>query len=331
MAKILVTGADGFIGSHLVEQLVQDGDTVTALVQYNSFGSWGWLDDLPPHVLKEVNILSGDIRDADFMLNSMHRIDKVAHLAALIAIPYSYQAPSQYIETNVLGTQNVLRAALQKDASVVHTSTSEVYGSAQFIPITEKHPLVGQSPYSASKIGADQLAYAYHASFDLRVATLRPFNTYGPRQSNRAVIPTIITQLLSQSGKIDLGNINATRDFNYIDDTIRGFRLALNSENIFGETINIGSGFEVSIKELANILCQITGNDLHIQYDAERIRPEKSEVNRLFACNKKAKELLNWYPKFGAVLGLKKGLEATVEWFSDPCNAKKYRSERYTV
>jgi dTDP-glucose 4,6-dehydratase len=331
MAKILVTGADGFIGSHLVEKLVKDGDTVTAMVQYNSFGTWGWLDDLPAPVLKEINVICGDVRDADFISTAMQNIEKVAHLAALIAIPYSYQAPSQYIHTNILGTQNVLRAALERDTSVVHTSTSEVYGSAQFIPITERHPLVGQSPYSASKIGADQLAYSYYASFDLPVTTIRPFNTYGPRQSNRAVIPTIITQLLENSGKLKLGNLSATRDFNYIEDTIRGFRLALDADNIFGETINIGSGFELSIKELAKILCQITHRELDINYDEERVRPEKSEVNRLFACNKKAKELLKWSPEFGAGPGLKKGLEATVEWFSDPRNAKKYRSERYAV
>ena len=331
MSKILVTGADGFIGSHLTEQLVRDGNHVVAMVQYNSFDSWGWLDDLSREILDEIEVISGDIRDPDFVHGHTNGVEAIAHLAALIAIPYSYKSPSQYIETNINGTLNVLRAALAIDAKVVQTSTSEVYGSAQSVPINEKHPLVGQSPYSASKIGADQLAYSFFASFGLRVNILRPFNTYGPRQSNRAVIPTIITQLLAGEQSLQLGNLEATRDFNYIDDTVNGFKLALRADNCYGETVNIGSGFEISIFELGQIISDITGRELNIASDKNRFRPDKSEVNRLIACNKKAKDLLGWSPSVEGRTGLKQGLKKTIKWFSNENNLKKYRANQYTI
>lgn len=331
--QVLVTGADGFIGSHLTYELVQRGYSVRALVQYNSFGFWGWLEDLDKDVLDSIEIVSGDVRDPIFVNNLLVGIDAVLHLAALIAIPYSYISPKSYFDTNLNGTLNLLQASRVCGVEkFIHTSTSEVYGSAQFVPINESHPLVGQSPYSASKIAADQLCISYHRSFDMPVTILRPFNTYGPRQSARAVIPTIITQSLKQE-KINLGDLSPTRDFNFISDTISGFVTCLETSNkdIIGEVINIGSGYEVSIQETANLIFQIMDINHEIYIDKDRVRPPKSEVQRLFCDNAKAKKLLNWEPKFSGIEGFKLGLKKTCNWFTDTSNLNKYKNNIYNV
>ena len=323
--RVLVTGSDGFIGSHLVEELVRRGKKVRAFVFYNSFNSWGWLDDTPKEILDSIEIFAGDIRDPFGVKKAMEGCDTVYHLAALIAIPFSYHSPQSYVETNINGTLNVVQAAKELGIKkVIHTSTSEVYGTAQVVPITEEHPLQGQSPYSASKIGADQIAYSFFTSFQTPVTIVRPFNTYGPRQSARAVIPTVITQIANKSKSIKLGALTPTRDFNYIADTVRGFIAAAESNNIDGETINLGSQFEISIEDTANAIAEVMGSEVKIEQDPQRMRPEKSEVERLFASNKKAKELLNWEPEFGGVEGFKKGLKLTSDWFSNEINLKKY-------
>ncbi len=329
-SKVLVTGADGFIGSHLTECLVRQGHDVKALVLYNSFNSWGWLDDSPEEIKKSIEVIASDIRDPYGMKEATKGCDTIFHLAALIAIPYSYHNPASYIETNVHGTLNVLQAAREVGAKVIHTSTSEVYGSAQFVPITEEHPLVGQSPYSASKIGADQIAYSFYSSFQLPVTILRPFNTYGPRQSNRAVIPTIISQL-AVSNDISLGALNTTRDFNFVEDTVAAFIAAANSPSAIGETINAGSNFEISIGDTALLIAKIMGKELNIEVDSNRIRPEKSEVERLWACNKKAKDILGWTPNYAQTSGFEKGLQKTVDWFLNPENLKKYKTDKYNI
>lgn len=314
--KILVTGADGFIGSHLVEKLVLDGQNVKALVLYNSLNSIGWLNHISFKNLRKINICSGDIKDQNYLEKIFTNVDIVFHLAALISIPYSYLSPKSYLENNILGTFNVLEAALKKKISlVVHTSTSEVYGSAQYVPIDEKHPLVGQSPYAASKIACDQLAMSYFRSYDLPVTIIRPFNTFGPRQSTRAVIPTIINQFLINRNKIYLGNTKPTRDFSYIEDTISAFVSILkNKKKVIGEIINIGSGYEISIQNIFNII-KNKFNDKKIFTDKIKLRPNNSEVYRLKACNKKAKKLLNWKPKYFGLDGLNVALDKTIDWY----------------
>ncbi len=330
--KVLVTGADGFIGSHLVELLVREGFKVKAFCLYNSFGSWGWLDKLDDDVKGEFEVFLGDVRDHNGVRTAMKGCDVVLHLAALIAIPYSYHSPETYVETNIRGTLNVLQAGRDLDIQrIVHTSTSEVYGTAQFVPITEEHPLQGQSPYSASKIGADQMALAFHRSFDTPVSIIRPFNTYGPRQSARAVIPTIISQILSGKRKIRLGSLYPTRDFSFVYDTVKGFLGVAESDAAIGEVTNIGSGFEVSIGDTARMITDIMGQDVEFVTDEQRLRPEKSEVERLWADTEKAAERFNWNPEYGSINGLRRGLEKTIVWFENPDNLKSYKVDIYNV
>ncbi|MDQ0156914.1 NAD-dependent 4,6-dehydratase LegB [Robertmurraya andreesenii] len=330
--KILVTGADGFIGSHLTEELVQQGYDVRAFVLYNSFNSWGWLDSSPEYIKKDLEVFAGDVRDPHGVKEAMKGCDAILHLASLIAIPYSYHSPDTYVDTNIKGTLNVLQAARELGISkVVHTSTSEVYGTAQYVPINEEHPLQGQSPYSASKIGADQMALSFYRSFETPVAIIRPFNTYGPRQSARAVIPTIITQLASGKKKIKLGALSPTRDFNFVKDTVNGFISVMNSEKSIGEVINIGSNYEVSIEETAKLIAEVMGVDIEIESDDIRLRPEKSEVERLWADNQKAKQLLKWEPVYGGKEGLKKGLKETADWFLDKQNLSQYKADVYNI
>jgi len=330
--KILVTGAAGFIGSHLVESLLNQGMDVRAMVHYNALDSWGWLDTLPLPLRQNLEVVAGDIRDAHSVRGAVKGCGAVLHLAALIAIPYSYKAPDSYIDTNIKGTLNVLQAALDFGVEkVVHTSTSEVYGTARFVPITEEHPLQGQSPYSASKIGADQMALAFHASFKAPVAVIRPFNTYGPRQSARAVIPTIISQVAAGKRSIRLGSVAPTRDFSFVADTVRGFIAVAEANQAIGEVINIGSNYEVSIGETAKLIGEVMGAPIEIETDAARVRPEKSEVERLWAANAKAEQLLGWQPQYGGLDGLRRGLGETAEWFRDANNLKLYKTDRYTV
>lgn len=331
-AQVLVTGAGGFIGSHLTEALVRSGHKVRAFVHYNAFNSWGWLETLAPEIKAELDVFSGDIRDPFGVQTAMTGCSQVFHLAALIAIPYSYHSPATYVETNISGTLNVLMAARALGVEkVLQTSTSEVYGTARYVPIDEEHPLLGQSPYSASKIGADQMAIAFHRSFELPVAVIRPFNTYGPRQSARAVIPTIITQLAAGQRQLKLGALHPTRDFNFVKDTVAGFLAVAQSPAAVGEVINIGSGFEVSIGETARLIAEIMGVDLDIAEDATRLRPVASEVERLLADNRKAANLLNWKAEYGSAAGFRKGLQETLHWFSQPENLKGYKHERYNL
>ncbi len=332
MKKILVTGANGFIGSHLTEELVRQGYSVRAFVEYNSFNSWGWLDTAPEEIKKNIEVFSGDIRDPFGVKEAMKGCSHVLNLAALIAIPYSYHSPATYIDTNINGALNIVQAARELDVEkVIQTSTSEVYGTALYVPIDEKHPLQGQSPYSASKIGADQIAMSYYKSFDTPVSIIRPFNTYGPRQSARAVIPTIISQLANGKDTIKLGAISPTRDFNYVMDTVSGFISVMNSNNSIGEVINIGSNYEVSIGETAEIIADLMQVNLKIETDEQRLRPEKSEVNRLWAENKKAKELLNWEPSYGGKEGFRRGLKETIDWFTNPINLAQYKADVYNI
>ncbi|TGK14576.1 NAD-dependent 4,6-dehydratase LegB [Leptospira stimsonii] len=332
MKKILITGADGFIGSHLTESLVRQGFDVKAFVLYNSFNSWGWLDSCQSDVKGKFEIFSGDIRDPNGVRTAMKGCDAVLHLAALIAIPYSYHSPDTYVDTNVKGTLNVVQAAKDLNISkVVHTSTSEVYGTARFVPITEDHPLQGQSPYSASKIGADQIAMSFYSSFGTPVSVVRPFNTYGPRQSARAVIPTIITQIANGKRKIKLGAIHPTRDFNFVKDTVSGFISALNSDSSIGEVINIGSNFEISIGDTVKAIAEVMKVTVEVESDDQRLRPEKSEVERLWASNEKAKKLLDWEPLYGGLTGFRKGLSETVEWFLNPKNLSQYKTDIYNI
>lgn len=330
--KVLVTGADGFIGSHLVEMLIGHGYDVRAFVYYNSFNSWGWLDHSSKQIREQLDVFSGDIRDPYGVRVAMEGCDAVLHLAALIAIPYSYHSPATYIDTNIKGTLNVLQAARDRGLSkVVHTSTSEVYGTARFVPITEDHPLLGQSPYSASKIGADQMAYSFYASFGLPLVIARPFNTYGPRQSARAVIPTIISQVANGQRRIRLGSVSPTRDFNYVKDTAAGFIAALEGDDATGQVINFGSNFEISIGDTVRLIGEVMGCEIEVETDEQRLRPEASEVERLWAANAKAKELLNWTPNYAGREGFKRGLSETVEWFLDPQNLSAYKADRYNI
>lgn len=331
MDKILLTGADGFIGSHLAELLVTNGLQVRALAQYNSFGTWGWLDSLNKKTLDNLEVVTGDIRDPHFCNDLVKGCNKVLHLAALIAIPFSYKAPQNYIDTNISGTCNLLQSSLLNNVErFIQTSTSEVYGSAQYVPIDEKHPLSGQSPYAASKIGSDQIALSFYKSFQLPLVVIRPFNTYGPRQSARAVIPSVIIQLL-QNNEISLGSLQPTRDFNYVSDITRGFFNALDSDDAFGEVINLGSNYEISVGDTASLISNIMGKEVSINQAHERLRPSNSEVERLFSSNEKAKKLLNWEPEYKGLSGFKKGLEETIAWFSRDENLSLYKSEIYNT
>ncbi|KYH35139.1 dTDP-glucose 4,6-dehydratase [Clostridium tepidiprofundi DSM 19306] len=324
--NVLVTGSEGFIGSHLTEKLVEIGAKVTALVQYNSFNSWGWIDTFDKNIKENINIVTGDVREYDSVKRIVKGQDVVFHLAALIAIPYSYLSPMAYVKTNVQGTTNVLEACREYDVEkIIHTSTSETYGTALYVPIDEKHPLQGQSPYSASKIAADKMAESYYRSFNLPIATIRPFNTYGPRQSARAVIPTIISQVLAGKREIKLGSLSPTRDFNYVKDTAEAFIKIAESDKTIGEVINAGSNSEISIGDLAHKIIRIIGEDVKIICDKERIRPEKSEVNRLWADNTKIKQLTEWTPKYS----LEEGLTETVDWIKN--NMEYFKTDIYNV
>jgi NAD dependent epimerase/dehydratase len=330
--RILVTGADGFIGSHLVQELLTKGHDVRAFCLYNSHGSWGWLDSLPQSTLNGLEVVLGDIRDPLCVREAMQGCDQVFHLAALIAIPYSYVAPASYVDTNIHGTLNVVQAARDLAVSrVIHTSTSETYGTAQFVPITEDHPLVGQSPYAASKIGADQIALSYWRSFETPVTVLRPFNTYGPRQSARAVIPTIISQIASGYKQIKLGSLSPTRDFNYVTDTCSAFIAVSRCDSALGKTINVASNFEISIGQTASLIADVMNASVEICTDEQRIRPEGSEVNRLFGDNSLIRELTGWQPAYGGYEGFRRGLSHTVEWFSNPANLSRYRAGSYAI
>jgi NAD dependent epimerase/dehydratase len=330
--KVLVTGADGFIGSHLTEALVRAGYDVRAFVLYNSFNSRGWLDRCGVDVADKFEVFAGDIRDSNGVRTATKGCDAVLHLAALIAIPYSYHSPETYVDTNIKGTLNIVQAARDQGVrKVVHTSTSEVYGTARFVPITEEHPLQGQSPYSASKIGADQLAMSFYTSFGTPVTIVRPFNTYGPRQSARAVIPTIITQIANGQRRIKLGALHPTRDFNYVTDIVAGFLAALTSDRSVGEVINFGSNFEISIGDVARSIGDAMQTEIEIVADPQRLRPVNSEVERLWAAADKARALLNWQPRYGGVEGFRRGLEETIDWYRNPANLMTYRSGEYTL
>lgn len=324
--KVLVTGADGFIGSHLVEELVKDGYNVRAFVLYNSFNTWGWLDTLSKETLEKIDVFTGDVRDPNAVRTAMEGMDAVLHLAALIAIPFSYYAPDTYVDTNIKGTLNVLQAARSLEIKrVLITSTSEVYGTAKYVPIDEKHPYQGQSPYSATKIGADRLAESFYRSFNLPVTIVRPFNTYGPRQSARAVIPTIITQLLAGKTEIKLGSLEPTRDFNYVKDTARGFIEILKSNETIGEEINIATQHEISIGQLAEELIRQINPAAKIICDDQRLRPKNSEVERLLGANAKIKSLTNWEPKYT----FEEGLAETIAWLKE--NLDNYKVDIYNV
>ncbi|MGM0411249.1 MAG: NAD-dependent 4,6-dehydratase LegB [Bacillota bacterium] len=326
MSSILVTGADGFIGSHLVEELVKKGKKVKAFIYYNSFNSWGWLDYFPKDLLNKIEIFTGDIRDPNGVREAMKDVDEVYHLAALIGIPFSYHSPDSYVDTNIKGTLNVLQAARDFELDrVLITSTSEVYGTAKYVPIDEEHPYQGQSPYSATKIGADHLAESFYKSFNLPVTIVRPFNTYGPRQSARAVIPTIITQLLDGKEEIELGALTPTRDFNYVKDTVNGFIDIAASERTIGKEINIATQNEISIESLANELIRQINPKAEIVKDQKRVRPNKSEVDRLLGSNKKIKKLTNWKPQYT----LEEGLNETIKWLKK--NLHKYKTDIYNV
>ena len=324
--NVLVTGADGFIGSHLVEMLDSKGYRVRALSQYNSFNNWGWLEVI--NCKDKINILTGDIRDPHYCRNIMKDVDIVFHLAALIAIPYSYVAPSSYVDTNISGTLNICQAAKENgNIRVIHTSTSEVYGTAQYVPIDEKHPLQPQSPYSASKIAADAMAMSFFHAFELPVTIVRPFNTYGPRQSARAVIPTIITQIANGMKEIKLGDLSPTRDFNYVEDTCRGFLAVLEHNRTIGETINIGSNQEISIKDTLNLIKELMDSDVNFVEEKQRLRPEKSEVFRLWCDNTKIEKLTGFKPQ----ITFREGLQKTIDWITQPDHLKKYKAEIYNV
>ena len=326
MTTALITGADGFIGSHLVEALVTKGYTVKALSQYNSFNNWGWLENIK--CKEQIEILTGDVRDPHYCKDITKNIDIIFHLAALIAIPYSYVAPDSYVDTNIKGTLNICQAAKEHgNIRVIHTSTSEVYGTAQYVPIDEKHPLQPQSPYSATKIAADAMAMSFYNAFELPVTIARPFNTYGPRQSARAVIPTIITQIANGEREIKLGDLTPTRDFNYVVDTCRGFIAMAEEDKTIGETINIGSNFEISIANTLNLIKELMQSDVKFVTDKQRIRPEKSEVFRLWCDNKKIEGLTGFKPQFD----IKQGLQKTIDWITEPEHLKSYKSEIYNV
>ena len=326
--NVLVTGADGFIGSHLTELLLDQGFSVKAFCYYNSFNSWGWLDSFPKEKLDQIEIFTGDIRDPNGVRTAMQDVDTVFHLAALIAIPFSYHSPDSYVDTNIRGTLNILQAAKDLQTKrILVTSTSEVYGTAQFVPITEEHPRQGQSPYSATKIGADHMAESFYRSFDLPVTIVRPFNTYGPRQSARAVIPTIITQLLKGKDEIKLGDLTPTRDLVYVKDTAKGFVEISGCDELTGHEVNIATQNEISIGDLANEMIQQINPDAKIVQDEERMRPSKSEVFRLYGSNEKLSSFTGWTPEYS----LSKGIAETIEWFRDEKNLKQYKADIYNI
>ncbi|MGY6563460.1 MAG: NAD-dependent 4,6-dehydratase LegB [Halomonadaceae bacterium] len=327
MAKtVLITGADGFIGSHLVELLVWQGYHVKALSQYNSFNYWGWLEDVDCR--DQIEVLNGDVRDPHYCKHVCKDVDTIYNLAALIAIPYSYVAPDSYVDTNVKGTLNICQAALENGVTrVIHTSTSEVYGTAQYVPINEEHPLQPQSPYSASKIAADAMAMSFYNAFDLPLTIARPFNTYGPRQSARAVIPTIISQIASGMKQIKLGDVSPTRDFNYVEDTCRGFLALANCEAAVGQTVNIASNYEISIGDTLNVIRELMGSDVEFITDEQRLRPGKSEVFRLWGDNTRIRELTGFTPQHD----IRAGLQKTIDWFTQPDNLAKYKADLYNV
>lgn len=322
----LITGADGFIGSHLTEMLFKEGVKIKALSQYNSFNYWGWLENID--CLKKIEVLTGDIRDLSYCRYVTKNVDIIFHLAALISIPYSYISPESNVDTNIKGTFNIIQTAMENGCKrVIHTSTSEVYGTAKYVPIDENHPLQPQSPYSASKIGADAIAMSFYHAFDLPVTIARPFNTYGPRQSLRAIIPSIISQIVSGKKKINVGDVRPTRDFTYVEDTCRGFLALAKCDKTIGEIVNIGSNYEISIEALFNLIKEIINSNVEFIKDNNRIRPDKSEVFRLFCDNTKIKKLTGFEPK----ITLKEGLIKTIEWFKNPENLKKYKCEIYNV
>ena len=331
MKKILITGSAGFIGSHLTEKLVKCGYEVTAYVYYNSFNYWGWLEDIDKKVLNNIKIISGDIRDFQSVYNASKKIDCIINLAALIGIPYSYSSPESYIHTNIIGTSNVLNAGIRNNVSkIIHTSTSEVYGTPKNLPIKEIASLNAQSPYAATKIAADQLALSYNKSFETPVTILRPFNTFGPRQSARAIIPNIISQLLT-GNKVKIGNLKPTREYNYIEDTVNAFKQAIDNQKIIGDVVNIGNGYNISVKELGTQISNILNKEIKFDIDKSRIRKPKTEVKDLRADNSKAKKILKWTPKFSGKAGLNKGLRKTINWFSDPKNLLKYKKNIYNI
>jgi len=330
--RVLVTGADGFIGSHLAEHLVREGANVRAFVFYNSFNSWGWLDEAADSIKRELDVFAGDIRDPYGVRRAMQGVDVVLHLAALIAIPYSYHSPDAYVDTNIKGTLNVLQAARDLGtARVVLASTSEVYGSARFVPITEEHPLLGQSPYAATKIGADQLATSFHLSFGTPVAIARPFNTYGPRQSARAVIPTIVTQIASGARQVQLGALEPTRDFNFVADTVRGFVAVAGCDAAIGRVLNLGSGHEVSVGDTARQIAGLMGREVEFVSDPQRRRPPGSEVERLCADASLARRLTGWSPEYAGADGLRRGLLETIAWFTRPGALERYKPGQYNL
>ena len=321
--RILITGSDGFIGSHLVERFLNEDCQIRAFVYYNSFNTWGWLDNLPKNDLKKIDVVSGDIRDADFVRSTVKDIDIICHLAALISIPYSYVAPESFVETNVNGTLNIIQAAKDYNVNkVLITSTSETYGSALYTPIDEKHPYQPQSPYSATKIAADHIAMSFYYSFNLPITIIRPFNTYGPRQSSRAIIPTIITQILNKNKELKLGNLTPTRDLTYVEDTCEAYLKICKKDNLDGEVINIGSSNEISIKTLVEKIKKLMNSDIKVSTDNQRVRPSKSEVDRLYANIDKAKELIGWEP----TISLENGLKRTIDWFRKKENIKTYKN-----
>ncbi|HEB94121.1 MAG TPA: SDR family NAD(P)-dependent oxidoreductase [Gammaproteobacteria bacterium] len=330
--KILITGADGFIGSHLTEALIRRGCDVRAFVFYNSFGHWGWLDESPIDIKQELDVFAGDVRDPHGVRTAMQDCDMVLHLAALIGIPYSYHSPDTYVDTNIKGTLNIVQAARDLGVEkVVHTSSSEVYGTAQYVPIDEKHPLQGQSPYAASKIGADQMALSFYRSFETPVTIARPFNTFGPRQSARAVIPTVITQIANGKRRLKLGALHPTRDFNYVADTVNGFIAMAESDRVLGEEVNLGSNDEISIGDTVRLIAEAMSVEVNIETDEQRLRPENSEVERLWADNRKARELLGWRSEYGGREGFKCALAETAEWFSNPANLARYKHGIYNI
>lgn len=330
--KILVTGADGFIGSHVVETLVAQGYDVRAFVYYNSFNSWGWLDHCSDKVRNSIEVVSGDVRDPHGTRRAVAGCEAVLHLAALIAIPFSYHSPAAYVDTNVTGTLNLLEAARDHDVKrFVSTSTSEVYGSAQYVPIDENHPLVGQSPYAATKIGADQIALSFYRSYEMPVTVIRPFNTFGPRQSARAVIPTIISQIAAGNTEIRLGALTPTRDFNYVSDIAQAFIAMIDAPEVVGEVVNVGTGYEISIGDLAAMIAEIMGIEANIVTDDNRYRPEKSEVDRLCANAEKATRMIGWAPNFVGRDGLREALSETITWFRDPENLRRYKADIYNI
>lgn len=332
MKKILVTGADGFIGSHLCELLVRQGYTVKAFTLYNSFNSWGWLDNSP--LVNDMEIFAGDVRDPNGVRVAVKGCDAVLHLAALIAIPYSYHSPDAYVDTNIKGTLNILQAVRDLGCErLIHTSTSETYGTARFVPITEEHPMQGQSPYSATKIAADQLALSFYRSFETPVAIMRPFNTYGPRQSARAIIPTVITQIANGAKQVKLGSLHPTRDFTFVTDTAQSFISMLEAplEKVAGKVMNGGSGFEISMGDVAKMIAKVMDADIEITCDNQRLRPAKSEVERLWADNTRLRTLTGWQPQYGGLDGFSRGLKETAEWFMKSENLARYKSGIYNV